>query len=116
MTSPQAKILIVIACVSIVYAFVCQIRISRKAGKLSEWLRKECPDLWSEVPLLARSWNGGQPGLKILYRKNVVGHPKFDQEYEELASMERKQLWGVGIGAMCIGLVIMGSIYWGWQL
>ena len=116
MSSPEAKILVVIACVSIVYAFVCQIRISRKAGILSEWIRKKRPDLWSEVPILARSWNGGQPGLKILYRRNAVGHPKFDRDYEQLQSMERNLLWGVSIGSVCIGLVIIGSVCWGWQL
>jgi hypothetical protein len=116
MTSPQIKILVTLACISIVYAFVCHIRITQKANKLSEWIRKKRPDLWSEVPILARSWNGGQPGLKILYRKNVVGHPKFDQEYGQLQAMERNLLWGIGIGSACIGLIIIGSIYWGWRL
>jgi hypothetical protein len=115
MASPQIKILLSLAAVSIVYAFVCEIRLSRKASKLANWLRKQRPDLWSELNFIARNWNGGHPGLKLLYRKNVVGLPRFDQEYEQLHSIERHLLWGIIIGSACIGLVIIGSRFWGWH-
>ena len=115
MASPQIKLLVSLACVSIVYAFVCHIRISRKAGTLAKWLEKERPDLWSGLNFFARNWNGGQPGLKVLYRRNVVGLPRFDQEFEELLSMERKFLWGIGIGSVSIGLLLVGSKFWGWS-
>ena len=109
MASPQIKILISLAGVSIVYAFVCNIRLSRKASKLANWLQKERPDLWSELNFVARNWNGGQPGLKLLYRRKVVGLPRFDQEYEQLHSIERQLLRGIIIGSVCIGLVLIGS-------
>jgi hypothetical protein len=115
MANSQIKILISIAAVSIIYAFVCEIRLSRKASKLANWLQKERPDLWSELNFVARNWNGGQPGLKILYRRNVVGLPSFDQQYELLHSMERQLIWGIVIGSVCIGLVVVGFRYWGWH-
>jgi hypothetical protein len=110
MTSPQIKILISIAAVSLVYAFVCNTRLSKKAGKLANWLQKERPDLWSELNFIARNWNGGQPGLKLLYRRNVVDLPSFDQQYEQLHSIERQLLWGIIVGAVCIGLVIIWRV------
>ena len=115
MANSQIKILISIAAISIIYAFVCEIRLSRKASKLANWLQKERPDLWSELNFVARNWNGGQPGLKILYRRNVVGLPSFDQQYELLYSMERQLIWGIVIGSVCIGLVVVGFRYWGWH-
>ena len=115
MASPQIKILISLAGVSLVYAFVCNIRLSRKARKLANWLQKERPDLWSELNSFAKNYNGGHPGLKILHRRNVVGLPLFDQQYEQLHSLERKLLWGIGIGSVCIALVIAGSKFWGWH-
>jgi hypothetical protein len=115
MASPQIKILLSLAGVSIVYAFVYEIRMSRKASRLAIWLQKERPDLWSELNFVARNWNGGLPGLKRLYRRNVVGLQRFEQEYEEIRTMERKLLWGTGIGSMCIGLVLIGSRFWGWH-
>jgi hypothetical protein len=115
MASPQIKILLSIAAVSIVYAFVYEIRMSRKASRLATWLQKERPDLWSDLNFVARNWNGGHPGLKILNRRNVVGLPRFDQEYEQLHSMERKFLWGIGIGSVCIGTLLTGFMFWGWH-
>ena len=115
MASPQIKILISLSAVTIIYAFVCEILLSRKARKLANWLQKQRPDLWSELNSFARNYNGGHPGLKILYRRNAVGLPLFDQQYEQLRSLERKLLWGIGIGSVCIGLVIIGSKFWGWH-
>ena len=115
MASPQLKILVSLAGVSIVYAFVCEIQLSRKASKLRNWLQQERPDLWSELNFFARNWNGGQPGLKILYRRNVVGLPMFDQQYKQLRSLERKLLCGIGIGSVYIALVLVGSRFWGWH-
>jgi hypothetical protein len=115
MASPQIKILVSLSVVSIVYAFVCDIRLSRKASKLRNWLKKERPELWSELNFFAKNWNGGQPGLKFIYRRNVVDLPMFDQQYEQLHSLERKLLWGIVIGSVCIGLTLIGSRFWGWH-
>lgn len=115
MVSFQIKISLSLAGVSILYAYVCNIRLSRKAAKLANWLKKKRPDLWSELNFIARNWNGGQPGLKILYRRNVVGLPSFDQEYEQIRSMERQSLWGIVIGSVCIGLVFIGFRFWDWH-
>ena len=115
MASPQIKLLVSLAAVSIVYAFVCEIRLSEKARKLAAWLQKERPDLWSELNFVARTWNGGQPGLKFLYRRNAVGSASFDRRYEELRALERKLFWGTGIGSVCIGVVVLGAKFWGWH-
>ena len=115
MASPQIKILISLSAITIIYAFLCEIRLSRKARKLANWLQKQRPDLWSELNSFARNYNGGHPGLKILYRKNVVGLPMFNQQFEQLRSLERKLFWGIGMGSLCIGLTIIGFKYWGWH-
>ena len=115
MTSPQIKIFLTLAGVSIVYAFICDIRMSRKASRLANWLQKERPDLWSELNYVARNWKGGHPGLKILYRRNVVDLPEFDREYKQLHSMERRFIWSVGIGSVCIGTLMAGFMFLDWH-
>ena len=115
MASPQIKILLSLGALSIVYAFVCNIRLTRKASKLANWIQKECPDLWSELNVIARNWNGGQPGLKLLYRRNVVDLPSLDQIYKQLHSMDRQHLWGIIACSVCIGLVTIGLKFWGWH-
>jgi hypothetical protein len=114
MASPKIQILISLACVSVVYAFVCDIRMIRKASKLRKWVQQERPELWSELNFFARNWNGGHPGLKVLHRMNVVGLPWFDQQFEQLRALERKLLCGIIIGSVCMGLVIVGTRFWGW--
>lgn len=115
MPSPQIKILLILAGISIIYAFVCEIRLSQKASQLAKWVRKERPDLWSELNFVARNWNGGHPGLKMLHRRKVVGLPRFDQEYEQLHAMEQKFLCGLGVGVICIGLLLTGFRFFGWH-
>ncbi len=116
MTSPQIKVLISLAAVSIVYAFLCRIRLSRKISELKSWLRKEHPEFGSELDKLAKNWSGGLGGLKILYRRNTIYLPNFTIQFEKLLRIERKLLWGICIGSVCIGLVIIGFKYWGWYL
>ncbi len=115
MASPLIKILVSLAGVASIYAFVCDIRLYRKASELSKWVKQECPEFWAEVNKYLRNWNGGQPGLKYLYRKGLISHPYFDQHYEQLKVLERKLFWSLGIGVFCIGLLLIGSLYWGWQ-
>jgi hypothetical protein len=82
----------------VVYAFVCDVRLFREARKTRKWLQRVRPELWSELNFFAQNWNGGQPGIKRLYRSNLVGLPEFDQKYEQLNALERKLLWGIGVG------------------
>ena len=114
-TSLEIRILISLASLAIVAAFVSQIQMVHRARKLKEWIETERPDLWQNLNIVARNCNGGHPGLKLLYRQKAVGHPRFYEEYRNIRASERQLLWGVGIGAFCIGLVIIGRQLWGWH-
>lgn len=115
LASPQIKILISIGSISIIYAFICEIRLTKKARTLADYVKKERPELWQELNYVARSWNGGHPALKLLHRKNVFGLPKFNEEYVVLHALERHLIGGVIIGSACIGLVAFGIIFLGWH-
>ncbi len=115
MASPLIIFLISMAGVSSIYAYICDIRLYRKASKLSNWVKQEHPDLWAELNIFLRNWNGGLSGLKILHRRGVISHPYYDQQYEQLKVLERKVIFGIGIGSLCIGWVLIGAIFWGWK-
>ena len=115
MPSPEIKILLVLASVSIVYAYVCQIRMTRKASHIAGWLQKERPELWSELNVVARNWNGGHPALKLLYRRDIVDLPRFELEYGELRAIERKFFQGLGVGVVCFGVLIAGFVFLDWH-
>jgi len=115
MASPQIMILVSLAVITIVYAFVCDIRLSNQAGKISKQLAAERPDLWEQMNAVARNWRGGQPALKLLYRRGDIDLAGFAQQYAALQKLEHRMLWSMAIGAGCIVLVVIGSKLGGWQ-
>lgn len=115
MTTPEIKLLVGLTGVAVISAFLSEIRITQRARKLRDWVEVAHPDLWSDLNFVARHWYGGHPGLKLLYKRNQVNHPRFRREYERIRSDERQQLIGLGVGIVCIGLIVVGQQLWGWQ-
>ena len=116
MASPEVMLTISMATVAVVYSFWCHIRISGKASQIRRRLEKEASGPWSEVNPIARNWNGGQAGIKLLHRKKLVNLPDFDEQVKQLLELERKMLWGIGLGVVCLALAIGGAQWWGWKL
>ena len=107
--------MISLAGISVVFAFICQIRLTQKATKLANQLKKKYPDLWSELTFIARNSSGGYPGIKILIKRKQVELPKLEQEYKQLQLIEKKLLCGLSVGMVCIASVIIGFKYLGWH-
>lgn len=101
--------------VSVVYAFWCDIRISNKSNEIRRWLEKEAPGPWSNLNFVARSWNGGQPGIKLLHRKQLVRLPGFEEKVEQLRDLERRMLWGIAVAMLALVAAIGGTHLWDWQ-
>ena len=114
MTSPEIKILITLAGLALVHAFICDIRLSRNAARLADKLRDAYPDTWSELNPVARNWNGGYPAIKLLKRRNLVHLPGFDREYQELRTLEKRFLPSLATGVVCLGALIPGFLFLGW--
>ena len=115
MASPQITLTISLGVVAAVYSFWCNIRIAGKSSKIRERLEQEAPRAWSALNPIARNWNGGQPGIKLLHRQKSVNFPGFEDDVKQLLTLERKMLWGMGLAMACIGLVAAGTKFWGWQ-
>lgn len=113
--SPEIKILLALGAASALDAYVCEIRLSRLAGRLGERVRKARPDLWSGLDFVARNWNGGHPGLKLLYRRHAAELRQLDRHFVQLRSLERRLLLGIVSASLCIGMVMTGSVFWGWN-
>ncbi len=115
MASPQVMLTVSLVAVAVGYSFWCNIRISGKSSHIRERLKKEAPEQWSKLNPIARNWNEGQSGIKLLHRKGLVDYPGFEEEVKQLLDLERKMLWGIGVGLVSIGLAIAGTTLWGWQ-
>jgi len=108
-------ILVSLAVITIVYAFVCDIRLSSQAGKMSKRFAAERPDLWEQMNAVARNWRGGQPALKLLHRRGDLDLAGFGKQYAALQTLEHRMLLAMAIGAACIVLAVIGSKFGGWQ-
>lgn len=115
MASPQIMLSVSLAAAAVIYSFWCNILITRKASGIRDRLIREAPGPWSELNPIARSWHGGQPGIKLLYRNKRVLLAGFEDEVLELLDLERRMLWGLGVGVACIMIAVGGTELWGWQ-
>lgn len=115
MASPYVILTTLGTAAAVVYAFWCSIRIGKQSGRIREHLQREAPEAWSKLNVLVRNWNNGQAGILFLHKKKLVDYPGFEQEVQQLRSLERKMLWGIGLGVACIGLVVAGTELLGWQ-
>jgi len=115
MASPYVILTTSLTAVAVVYAFWCSIRIGKQSGRIREHVQKEAPEEWSKLNVLVRNWNNGQAGIMLLYKKGLVQYPGFEAEVQQLRGLERKMLWGVGVGVVCIGLAVAGTELFGWQ-
>jgi hypothetical protein len=115
MASPYIVLTTSATAAAVVYAFWCSIRIAKQSGWIREHVRKEAPEAWEKLNAVERNWNNGQPGIMFLYRKKLVDYPGFEQEVRQLRDLERKMLWGIGVGIACIGLAVAGTELLGWQ-
>ena len=115
MTSPGIQVLLTTAAVALGYAFVCQVRLTSRAEELGSWVRRERQEIWSKLNPVARSWSGGLPALKLLHRRGLAGLPGFESRYAVLGDLERRMLWGMGVGAACLGFVAFGIRVLGWH-
>lgn len=102
-------------CLSVLYAFACQIRLGSRAGKLSRWVQSRYPEAWNELNAVARSWQGGHPALKVLHGRRRVDSLEFRQRYRELRDLEVRLLVSLAIACICLLLILAGSEFWGWH-
>lgn len=115
MANPPIQILLSAAALSVGHAFWCDIRLTSRARELASRVREVRPDLWAQLNPIARSWNGGHPGLKLLHRRGTMGFPELDRRYEELRDLERRMLRSLALSSACIALVGVGIRLWGWH-
>jgi len=113
MASPY--VILTSSATAVVYAFWCSIRIAKQSGRIRERLKKEAPEAWSQLNVIVRNWNNGQAGIMFLQKKKLADYPGFEEEVQQLRGLERKMLWGVGVGVVCIGLAVAGTELLGWQ-
>lgn len=103
-----------LAAISLVYAYVCEIRQDIGYHRLRDWVEENHPDAWATLNAVHRHALGGRIGLRALHRGPLAHDPAFSDRYLPISRMERRKLQGMAVGAIAIGMTIVGTMFWGW--
>jgi len=113
MTSIEIKVLISLAALGSVYAFIRDIQHINRRRRLLGWVREHYPQEWSAVHR-SRRWLHPVAILGGLDRSGAIAHPHFAQEYSKVRRLPKDMVVAFIVACAAIALTILGSRYLGW--
>lgn len=115
LTSPYVMATVSTATIALVYAYVCQIRQESTARRVRDWVRDTYPEVWVTLNWVQQHAMGGTIGLKKLRDGALSDDDAFRERYARVTRLDRHKLIATAVGALGIGLAILGTLYWGWN-
>jgi hypothetical protein len=112
--SPGVIVLTVAAVAAAVYAFVCGLREDRIARTVVKRVRETSPEAWASLNWFFRRLVSPTITLKILRRRHRPSDRHWEHELDRLRRVERQKFAALGVAVACIGLVLIGTAFWGW--
>ncbi len=113
-TSPIIMVLITLAAVVSLFAWWLSARTSRQTRALIAHLEQNHESYWHSQLRLSRSFN--PVGVIEAYRRSAqTTDPDFDALYQARKSGRRAQISAICLAMALIGLVLVGTRYWGWS-
>lgn len=110
-----AAVLITLAAIAIVSAWVQSERHTSAVRRLAEWLSANYPAKWQAQPWLARRVLVGN-AIEALRRQGYGNHPDFVRLQEVARLHYRRSVLLMAAGAAALGLVWLGVALLGWRL
>ena len=113
-TSPFVMVLITLAAVVSLLAWWLSARNSRRTRALLAYLEQNEESYWRSQQSLSRKIN--PIGVIEAYRRSVQApDPEFDALYQARKSGTRAQISAIVLAMALIGLVLIGTRFWGWS-
>ncbi len=114
--SPGVIVFTTAGIVAAVYAFICHIRAERVARVAVNRVRDTRPGAWHSV--VANNWllRVADPAItiRVLRARHDVSDPQFDDHFQRVQDIERREYRAVAAAFVCIAVVLIGTRYWGW--
>lgn len=109
----QVKVLLILAAVLLLSAFGMSWRAGAKFKQLTRWIEATHPEEWNALPWSLRKIGRGAAVERL--RHGAVGEePEFVKGYKAYKDMNRWMAILTFVGAVPLGLVILGTQFWGW--
>lgn len=112
-TSPVVMVLIGIAAASTLLAWALSARHSRRTRALVAYLKQNRDSYWRTLPWFSRTFN--PIGVIEAYRRSCeTPDPEFLALYEASKSGNWAQISAIFLAFALIGVVLIGTTFWGW--
>jgi hypothetical protein len=112
--SPGVVVFVSIAVVAGLYAFLCYIREERIARAAVKRARDAHPAVWQQLGWVYRRIMNPTITIRMLRDRYGVTDPDFDAQLERVRRLARHKLIAVGVGFLCVAIVLAGTELWGW--
>ncbi len=116
MAHPAIMFSISVSAVSIVYAYVQQIKKDSRAGNLEKWVRDKYPETYDNLPWVHRKLLKSEVSLNIINNKKLIDDSDFEFMYKELKAFNKKLYISLAIGILGIAFTIIASKYFGLEI
>ncbi len=116
MAHPAIMFSISVSAVSIVYAFVQQIKKDRRAGSLEKCVRDKYPEIYNDLPWVQRKLLKSEVSLNIINNKKLIDDSDFNFMYKELKVFDKKFYVSLAIGILGLIFTFITSYFLGWEI
>lgn len=113
MAHPAIMASISVTTISVVYAYILQIKKDRRADKLRDWVAEKYPDVYNDLPWGYRKMLRSEIGINIINKKKLIDDSDFDKMYKELKASDKRFYILLATGVLGIAFTIIASKYFG---
>jgi hypothetical protein len=116
MAHPAIMASISLTAVSVIYAFIQQIKKDNKAEKLENWVRDKYPEVYDDLPWLHRKLLKSEVVLTVINKKKLLNDTDFELMYKEVTAFNKKFYISLAIGILGLTFTIVTSYFLGWEI
>lgn len=113
-TSAEIKVWIIVAAGAALSAYAISWRATSKTRQLVAWIEATYPERWNALPRLHRNWFKGA-AIEGLRHRGLKNDSEFAQRYDEIKRLKRWMIALIIAGSAAIGVVLLGTQFWGWS-
>jgi len=107
-------LLVLVALVCVVCGWIASLRQGQTIRQMAAWLEREQGEAWNALPWASRRLMP-QSGIAAMKRRGLTDDPDF-RALEERAEQLRRRVGAlIFSGFACLGLLVAGMAYLGWD-
>ncbi len=116
MAHPAIKVSIIVMAISVIYAYILQIKKDNKADKLRKWVMKKYPEVYDSQPWHHRKMLKSEVVLNVINKKKLIDDEEFENMYSDVNANNKKFYVLLALGIAAIAFIVIASKYFGLEI